>query len=191
MAGAVYPVFREMEEAGKARRGHFVDGYTGAQFAFAGVVDRLRGARLTPDEPELLVLAASDPAQPFGALLPWPTPTSEAARPRRSSGARVVLEDGELVAWVDRAARRVWSFVREEERGARERGELLGRGLRRLFEDRTRTAIQLEEIDGEEAGRSPLAEGLVRAGFRAGYKGLELERSSRLRDEAQPAEPRR
>ncbi len=169
----VYPVLRAMEEAGKVRRGHFVDGYQGAQFAYAGAVDRLRAARLA--EPgSFRVLAASDPAVPFGTLLPWPTPTSPLARPRRSVGARVAIADGRLVAWIERGARRVWTFGG----GADGAPELLARALRSLFGDRSLSVLRLEEIDGVDAQASLFAEALLRGGFRRGYKGLELERSA-------------
>lgn len=179
---ALYPVFREMEEMGKLRRGHFVEGYSGAQFAYAGAVDRLRAARSFGDEPVVRVLAACDPAQPFGALIPWPTPRSERARPRRVAGARVVLVDGELVLFVDRSARRVWSFPVADESLEEEALGRAVRALHRLFEDRTRSLLRIEEIDAEPAVRSPLAEVFTRAGFRPSYKGLELERSGRIRD---------
>jgi ATP-dependent Lhr-like helicase len=176
--GGVYPVLRAMEEAGKLRRGHFVAGYQGAQFAYAGAVDRLRAARRTGDESsggELRVLAACDPAVPFGTLLPWPTPTSPLARPRRSVGARVALADGALIAFIERGARKLWTF---RSAAGDPPPELLGSALRALFADRTLSVLRLEEIDGAPAAESPLAELLLRAGFRRGYRGLELERSA-------------
>ena len=172
---ALYPVYRAMEEAGKVRRGHFVEGFSGAQFAFPGAVDRLRAAR-APDEGPARVLAATDPANPFGALLPWPAPRSEAARPRRGAGARVVLADGALLLYLERSAQRVWTFATDEPGDAE---PALGRAVRALaglFRDRTRTSLRVEEIDGEPAVGSPWAGLFVRAGFRAGYKGLELDR---------------
>jgi len=78
-SGPVYKVLREMEEQGRVRHGHFVDGPSGAQFAHAGAVDRLRSARQGNEErdddvtlEDIMVVAASDPANPYGALLPWP-----------------------------------------------------------------------------------------------------------------------
>ena len=180
--GGVYPVLRAMEEAGKLRRGHFVEGYQGAQFAYAGAVDRLRAARdsvtslasSAPHAGSLLVLAASDPAVPFGTLLPWPAPTSPLARPRRSVGARVALADGRLVAFIERGARKLWTF-RDAHAAP---PEFVARALRGLFADRSVSVLRLEEIDGAPAAESPLAEALVRGGFRRGYRGLELERSA-------------
>ncbi|MCE2389847.1 MAG: DEAD/DEAH box helicase [Proteobacteria bacterium] len=88
---SLYPVYRTMEESGKLRRGYFAEGLTGAQFAFAGAVDRLREARPEPvadREPEVCVLSAIDPANPYGALLEWPAPTvAGATLPRRAPAA--------------------------------------------------------------------------------------------------------
>jgi ATP-dependent Lhr-like helicase len=177
--GGVYPVLRAMEEAGKLRRGHFVAGYQGAQFAYAGAVDRLRAARSGEGASDatdgVLVLAACDPASPFGTLLPWPAPASPLARPRRSVGARIALADGALLAFAERGARKLWTFRARGEQAAPER---VARALRALFADRTLSVLRLEEIDGVPAAESPLAEALVRAGFRRGYRGLELERSA-------------
>ena len=174
---AVYPVLRAMEEHGQVRRGHFVEGYEGPQFALAGVVDRLRAARPPTSEPREEVLAASDPAQPYGALLPWPAPRAAGARPRRAVGARVVLVEGEPVLFAERAARHVQTFPagevqQEATRMARAAGALARSGpgsrLRRL---------RIERIDGRAAADSPFAEAFLQAGFRRGYKGLELDRT--------------
>ncbi len=95
---AVYPVLRASEESGKARRGYFVAGLGGAQFALPGAVDRLRSARDVTGE--VLVLAATDPANAYGVSLPWPVPG-----PRRVAGAYVVLVDGEASLYVEKGAK--------------------------------------------------------------------------------------
>ena len=106
---AVYPVLRAMEEAGRIRRGYFVAGLGGAQFALPGAVDRLRAIRAggggdvgggTGDRPPAVVLAATDPANAYGLALPWP-----AAGPRRVAGAYVVLLDGLACLFVERGGR--------------------------------------------------------------------------------------
>ncbi len=174
---SVYPVLRAMEEAGQLRRGHFVDGLVGAQFAFAGVVDQLRAARLSApraDGPEVVVLAACDPANPYGSLLPWPAPYAPGTRPRRATGASVVLVDGAPALFLDRGARHVASFA-----AAHEAPELLSaaaRALRVLLIDRRRRALRIERIDGESALASPQRDAFLHAGFRADYKGLTLDR---------------
>src|SRR5207248_9434002 len=97
----VYPVLRAMEEAGRARRGYFVAGLGGAQFALAGAVDRLR-ARPDDDAVKALVLAATDPANPYGVALPWPV-----KGPQRAAGAYVVLLDGVPSLYLERGGRAV------------------------------------------------------------------------------------
>ncbi|HUQ64229.1 MAG TPA: DEAD/DEAH box helicase [Acidimicrobiales bacterium] len=106
---AVYPVLRAMEDAGRVRRGYFVAGLGGAQFALAGAVDRLRATRTVADG-EILVLAATDPANPFGVSLPWPREGPERPRAggtglRRVPGAYVVFVDGLASLYVERAAK--------------------------------------------------------------------------------------
>jgi len=183
---AVYPVLRSMEETGKARRGHFVEGLSGAQFASAGAVDRLRRARIPSDEPEVHVLAASDPACAFGFLLPWPETRHPAARPRRAVGCRVAVVEGEAVLFLERGARRIWSFAPLAPEGAEER---LARAVAALpgalLSGRQRRTLRVEEIDGEPAARSPWAELFASAGFRPGYRGLELDRHA-ARSAARP-----
>ncbi|MCW2639997.1 MAG: putative ATP-dependent helicase, partial [Dactylosporangium sp.] len=113
----VYPVLAALEERGAARRGYFVEGLGAAQFALPGAVDRLRsfgeGA-----ESDTLVLAATDPANPYGAALPWPERVVDAGdgesaghRPGRKAGALTVLVDGELALYVERGGRTLRSFV--------------------------------------------------------------------------------
>jgi ATP-dependent Lhr-like helicase len=182
---AVYPVLRAMEEAGQARRGYFVEGLGGAQFALPGAVDRMR-AMSQADRPRAadryvpqsnteraVVLAAADPAQPYGAALPWPerpgeTPSSH--RPGRKAGALTVLVDGALVLYVERGGRTVLSWTDDPERlapsaaalAAAVRNGALGR-------------LTVERADGERAGGdSPLTQALEGAGFRPTPRGLRL-----------------
>src|SRR5437764_14541362 len=97
---ALYPVLRAMEEAGKIRRGYFIDGLGGLQFALPGAVDRLRGAR--DEESGVIALAATDPASPYGTTIPWPEHESRMAR---AAGAYVVLDGGELRLYLERGVR--------------------------------------------------------------------------------------
>ena len=104
---AVYPVLRALEEAGRIRRGYFVDGLGAAQFALAGALDRLRAVREPSDADPLTrtahVLAAADPANPYGAALPWPRRGDDDRRPlQRAAGAYVVLVDGEAALYLER-----------------------------------------------------------------------------------------
>jgi ATP-dependent Lhr-like helicase len=176
----VYGVYREMEEGGKLRRGHFVEGLAGAQFAYAGAVDRLREFRSEAHADHTVLLAATDPANPFGALLPWPTPREPAGSPRRAVGASVVIVGGELVLYLDRAGRGVLTFPGSEPDRARLALARAAGALRRLFRQRRRRSLRIERIDGEPAARSARAATFLEAGFRADYKGLVLERSDAL-----------
>ncbi|MGH8977313.1 MAG: Lhr family helicase, partial [Acidimicrobiia bacterium] len=162
---AVYPVMRALEESGRGRRGWFVAGLGAAQFALPGAVDRLRSFRATSrDEPEVFVLAATDPAQPYGAALAWPDSTG---RPARAAGAHVVLVDGAPAAYVERGGKRLLTFGTADARawaGALVEAHKEGRIGR----------LQLEQIDDEPARTSPAAPALRDAGFADGYKGLTL-----------------
>jgi ATP-dependent Lhr-like helicase len=166
---ALYPVFRAMEDAGRARRGHFVDGLTGAQFASPGAVDRLRHARR--ERAGAVVLSAVDPANPYGQLLPWPE-SNGGGSALRTAGARVVLVEGVLALYLDRGQRRALTFGSDALPEA-------SRALAQLFADRRQGPLRLERIDDAEARRSPHAPALLAAGFRSDYKGLVLERNVR------------
>ena len=171
----MYGVLRAMEEAGRVRRGWFVDGLQGAQFAYPGAVDRLRAVRGGAEAPEVHVLAATDPANPYGALLPWPPARAdipERAGPRRVAGASVVLADGLPVLYVGRGGKRVLTF------GAICDERLLAasvQGLRVLARAERGRALRVERVDGRDAREGALSEVFVRAGFVPDYRGLLLE----------------
>jgi ATP-dependent Lhr-like helicase len=170
---AVYPVLKALEERGQVRRGYFVAGLGGAQFALPGAVDRLRAVReIDPNERSgdgvgTVVLAATDPAQPFGAALPWP---ESSGRPARAAGALVVLAAGEPVAYLERGGRSLVVFPSAEHHPdwAATVAGLVGTGPGR------RSRLEIARIDGEPAATSPHAEALRAAGFRDGYRGLVL-----------------
>ena len=109
---AVYKVLSAFEDSGRCRRGYFVNGLGAAQFGTAGAVDRLRTfSELSPnDKPTAVALAATDPANPYGAALPWPE-SDGGHRPGRKAGAVVVLVDGRLTLYVERGGRTLltWS----------------------------------------------------------------------------------
>ncbi|HEX5295874.1 MAG TPA: DEAD/DEAH box helicase, partial [Streptosporangiaceae bacterium] len=182
---AVYPVLRAMEEAGQCRRGYFVEGLGGAQFALPGAVDRMR-ALSSADRPRgadragsavtaerAIVLAAADPAQPYGAALPWPERPGEAAsshRPGRKAGALTVLADGALVLYVERGGRTLLSWTDEQERLAASTVALAA-----AVRDGALGRLTVEKADGERAGGdSPLTQALEAAGFRPTPRGLRL-----------------
>ena len=165
---AVYPVLKQMEEAGRVRRGYFVEGLGGAQFALRGAEDRLR-RRPDDEERHLAVLASNDPANPWGAALDWPGDTRP--RPGRRAGSHVILVDGALRAWVSRSGARVLTFLPEDraERAACVDGVL--EGLRRLARRRGRRALMLREVDGGEPETSALGEVLADSTVRRTSRG--------------------
>jgi ATP-dependent helicase Lhr and Lhr-like helicase len=181
---AVYPVLKAMEEAGKVRRGYFVDGLGGAQFASPGAVDRLRALR-EPDGPEpAVVLSAVDPACPFGWLLPWPgrddPERSEGAEeprgtgPRRVAGASVVLVGGQPVLYVDKGGKRLVTFPAAL---APERMATAARALGEVAKRQRTRSLRVETIDGEPARASRYASVLREEGFGSDVRGLTLEAS--------------
>ncbi|MCB9729796.1 MAG: DEAD/DEAH box helicase [Deltaproteobacteria bacterium] len=173
---SIYRVFRAMEEAGRIRRGYFVEGLGGAQFAWPGAVDRLRSARMEHEagtEAERgLLLAATDPACPFGVTVAWPQTVAEGGRPRRAAGARVVLVAGEPVAFLERGHKALTTFAALAAPG---RLDLLVEALRAAARHRRGRALRLETIDGQPARQAPLAEAFRASGFSADHKGLTLE----------------
>ena len=142
----VYPVLKALEERGQVRRGYFVAGLGAAQFAVPGAVDRLRASREDAADDGPVVLAATDPAQPFGAAVPWP---ASDGRPARAAGALVVLAGGEALAYLERGAHRVVLFpaAAEDHRWV---GALAG-----LVDSGRFRALELRLIDGAPVNESP------------------------------------
>src|SRR5262249_43424115 len=113
---AVYEVLKAMEDAGRVRRGYFLGGRGATQFALPGAEDRLRALRdPSGDARRTIVLAATDPANPYGASLPWPGARPQEAdaeaRPQRAAGAVVVLHDGALLGWLARSGESLVTFI--------------------------------------------------------------------------------
>jgi len=188
--GALYPVLRALEDGGQCRRGYFVEGLGAAQFALAGAVDRMRAmadAARRPDHatdpwdtqqragkqgPQVTVLAATDPANAYGAALPWPDRPGDGStghRPGRKAGALVVLADGDLVLYVERGGKTLLSWTSDPALlepasvalAAAVRAGALGR-------------LTVERADGGGVYDSPLAQALEAAGFRPTPRGLRL-----------------
>ena len=190
--GALYPVLRALEEAGQCRRGYFVEGLGAAQFALPGAVDRMRamadatrfsaqpdpwdtGGAAAKSDRRIVVLAAADPANAYGAALPWPErperPEESASghRPGRKAGALVVLADGELVLYVERGGKTLLSWTSDPDLlepavaalAAAVRAGALGR-------------LTVERADGGGVYDSPLARALEASGFRPTPRGLRL-----------------
>ncbi len=162
---AVYGVLKLLEEAGRVRRGYFVAGRGATQFALPGATERLRACRDPGPEPECLVLAATDPAQPHGAALPWPE-RGEGRRPMRSAGAIAVLVDGALAAWLGRDERQVLTFVDAvPDRDGAEVRRAIARALAARVERGIVRGLVIDQVDGVAARSSPMAEALASAGF--------------------------
>jgi ATP-dependent helicase Lhr and Lhr-like helicase len=161
--GAVYGELRALETLGICRRGYFVEGLGGAQFALAGAVERLRELRPREDEePEALVLAAADPAQPYGAALPWPKQAG--GRAARVAGASVVLLGGEAALFVERGGRSLVP-LREPDQG------WLRVALAALVDHVKRGGakrLAVERFDGEPVNETEIMPLLLEAGFLAG-----------------------
>ncbi|MEO5722960.1 MAG: DEAD/DEAH box helicase [Ilumatobacteraceae bacterium] len=168
---AVYGVLKVLEERGQVRRGYFVDGLGAAQFSVPGAVDRLRGVRDVVDvvlHPELtpvpIVLAATDPAQPYGAGVAWPE--SASGRPARIATALVVLRAGVPLAWFDRRSGSVISFAR----AAHDPGWV--EALARLVKDGRLRSVEVRKVDAAAVDpASPICTSLRASGFIEGYRG--------------------
>jgi ATP-dependent Lhr-like helicase len=165
----LYDALSQLETLGVCRRGYFVEGLGGAQFALPGAVERLRAQRAV-EEAAPVVLAATDPAQPYGAALPWPQRGSEQRRPARVRGAYVVLAGAEPVLYVEKGGRGIATLVEPDDPRMRPAFDALaqfvtgGRGRK----------LSLERIDGEPVVGSPHEPMLVELGFRAGPRKLTL-----------------
>jgi ATP-dependent helicase Lhr and Lhr-like helicase len=166
----LYPVFKAMEDAGKVRRGYFIAGLGGAQFAQPGADERLR---VKAEDKPAQVLAATDPANPYGAALPWP---AGEVRPQRAPGALVVLHQGRLLGYLSKSDRRLSLFVEPEEPARTQQLTALVTALKTLLGPGKRRVLLIQNIDGVEAARSPLAPAFVAAGFSSGASGLSLRR---------------
>jgi ATP-dependent Lhr-like helicase len=178
---AVYKVLSAFEDSGRCRRGYFVEGLGAAQFGTAGSIDRLRTfseastdpTRDGEEKPAAVTLAATDPANPFGAALPWPErETSGGHRPGRKAGSLVVLTDGALALYVERGGRTLLTWTDEPAR-LRAAALSLADAVRRGALGR----LTVEKADGEQllgSGSTPLREALDAAGFISTPRGLRL-----------------
>jgi len=160
---AVYPVLKGMEEAGRIRRGYFVEGMGAAQFALPGADDRLR----RPDrESAAVVLASTDPANLYGASLPWPD--GAAPRPQRTPGSLVVIRDGALIAYLSRGERELALF------GDPADPDTAAAALAARAAEPGRRGFLIGRINGDDAGESPFSEAFRRRGFGPTRLGLLL-----------------
>jgi ATP-dependent Lhr-like helicase len=202
---AIYPVLKALEESGRIRRGYFVAGLGATQFALPAAVDLLRSLRNAPliperetnARPEFVLLAATDPANPYGSVLKWPDLPAEAedteTAPRaltRAAYAQVILCAGRLVAWLRRGNPNLLVFLPQDEPDRSYIAENLARflseeGHARLEQDSGRghgshtAGYLITTINGIPIGAHPFGRDLRDAGFIPGPLGFHLRRSAR------------
>ena len=177
----LYKVLKAFEEAGRCQRGYFVESLGGAQFAIASTVDRLRahtdGVDAGTREYQAVVLAAADPANPYGATLPWPTGAEDSShRPGRKAGALVALVDGELVWFLERGGRSLLSFSADSEAHVAAAAVLAD-----LVSSRKLQSMLVERVNGvpvlepsADGARASVQDALVGSGFARTPRGLRL-----------------
>jgi ATP-dependent helicase Lhr and Lhr-like helicase len=202
---AVYDVLKALEESGRIRRGYFVAGLGATQFALPAAVDLLRQMRLAPDpeKPEFVQIAAADPANPYGSVLPWPElPVAEEdveSAPRvltRAAYAEVILWNGKLIAWVRRNNPNLLVFLPVEEPDRSQAGAGLAHFLWQRGQDRmragSREGVLVTTVNGQPVAAHPMSRFLMDAGFHPGPLGLHLRRvqlpiaqDERIQDEVQ------
>ena len=179
---AVYQVLRAMEDAGRLRRGYFVARLGAAQFAMPAALDLLRSLREAPEAPKTVVLAATDPANPYGTILPWPElpegsprPGVDVGRPTRSVGARTFLVDGRAAAYLRRGERELLLFLPDAEPRRSQVGREVVRMLLHLAGAREegRRGMLISEINGDAATAHPAAWLFLENGFAATAMGLQ------------------
>jgi len=166
----LYPVLKAMEESGKIRRGYFVAGLGAAQFASPGAEELIRDRGRAPgDAPEVVVLAATDPANPYGAALPWPKQSPSGARPQRVAGARVIVGDGALLGYLGRGGQQLMTFLPDAEPQRTAARAALVEGLAKMA---AFGPVFVAGVDGRPTGQSELAEPLRAAGFSPSSRGF-------------------
>jgi ATP-dependent Lhr-like helicase len=179
---AIYDVMKALEESGKIRRGYFAADLGATQFALPAAVDLLRSLRVQqePERPEMLQLAATDPANPYGALLRWPAPPDAGSSLTRSVGAQVILCDGELVAYLRRGNPNLQIFLPEEEphrsHVMQNLAAFLVKRVQALEDENSRVGMLIATVNGIAVAEHPMARALLDAGFAAGAMGFNVRR---------------
>jgi ATP-dependent Lhr-like helicase len=179
---AIYDVMKALEESGKVRRGYFAADLGATQFAMPAAVDLLRSLRVQADRErvEMLQLAATDPANPYGTLLRWPAAPDAGSSLTRSVGARVILCDGALVAYLRRGNPNVQMFLPEEEpqrsQVARNLAEFLVGKVHDDEDASGRGGMLIASVNGTPVAEHWMARFLLDAGFAAGAMGFNVRR---------------
>ena len=183
---AVYDVLKLMEEGGRIRRGYFVEGVAANQFATPAALDLLRSLRTEPDLPESVLIAATDPANPYGNVLAWPALPSGRS-PSRSVGASVIMVNGALACYMSRGEKQIQVFLPEEEPSRSLMAREVANVLANLVATGRRKAMLLAEVNGASPADHPIAPFLLERKFIPTAMGFHLrgERSFNARkDEA-------
>lgn len=168
--GLLYKVLARLEEMGRCRRGYFIEQLGAAQFAVPATVDRLRSFsrenQLAVPEPQAVALAATDPANPYGAALPWPA-SEGGHRPGRKAGALVVMVDGDLVLYVERGGKTLLAYTDDAETLL-----LAAAALVHIIRRGAAEKMAVEKANGVDVLDTPVATALMAAGFYSTPKGL-------------------
>lgn len=160
------------EDNGQVRRGYFVDGLGGAQFASTATIDELRRHALDDRRtPPAIVLAATDPANPFGAALGWPTTRAEDGRhrPGRKPGAMVVMVGGELVVYVERGGKTLLTFTESLPALQTAAG-----ALAEIVRSGRVARLMIDQVDSEPVLTSDFGRILIEAGFATTPRGVRM-----------------
>ena len=181
----VYDVLKAMEDGGRVRRGLFVAGLGATQFALPGALDQLRAVRDERDVPQVVHLSAVDPANPYGALLRWPSRPEDAKDgrgPSRTIGATVILVNGRLGAWLARGDRQLLVYLSDDDRTKTMTARAVAERLHALATapDGMRKGMLISEVDGCPTDTHPLAPFLLEAGFIRGAMGYQASRVPRV-----------
>ena len=181
---AVYDVLKALEDAGRLRRGYFASGVGATQFALAPALDLLRTLKDEPDEPEVVVLSATDPANPYGTILRWPeewspadpaADTSARRGPTRTVGSLVVMVNGALAGYISRGARQLLVFLPEDEPARSITARALAGKLAQMARaEQGRLAILIAEINGIPTAEHPFGPYMIDAGFSPSAMGLQM-----------------
>jgi ATP-dependent Lhr-like helicase len=184
----VYDILKALEDAGRIRRGYFASEVGATQFALPAALDLLRSLKDVPDEPEVVVLAATDPANPYGTILRWPSRSEREGRaepslpsrsapegrakagPTRSAGSLVLIVNGALAAYISRGARQLLAFLPEDEPARSTTARAVAATLARL-------GLLVHEVNGLAAAEHPLSPYLIEAGFSPSAMGFQIRHS--------------
>jgi ATP-dependent helicase Lhr and Lhr-like helicase len=166
---AVYPVLKAMEEKGRVRRGYFVAGLGATQFASGGALELLRSLREEPEEPETVMIAATDPANPYGTIVKWPREGL-----MRVAGASVIFVNGALVAYIPRGEKQLVVLLPDDEPSRGIVARAVAKALASIVTSGRRRALLLSKVNDEPIAKSAIAPFLAEAGFAPTSMGYQL-----------------